>query len=386
MYQPDFFAYLDAIRQQYETILAENKSLKQENLRLAEANNQCMRKVHYMEMFNRQKYSMVDPPVSLHSRPAKCLKRGSDWFVDGDNLCEVSIREKIMMPSKITNAVISKCGAYIAFGCGYSVFLVLRGRVYFLNNNSEKIEKYEGGVLDKNLQDHKVCPMDFSSDSSYLYAADDAGCVRTWNIAEGVQKDSFKTPDPIALSVAGSLVFVIGGDRTLRAYENTRQVVSLNSNEDFSGPMVVSPNADFVYAIVGKNKILVFDMKTESSYLTTTSEEKILAMAVSPENMVLSAGGYGRTAGLYRIKAEKPSCRLYDTIDQRSIVLSLGFVGDHLLVGQYDGFVIWDVKQKKSMKVQMSESNVIGVSVCRGYFTTVDNNGALRLWSYKPTE
>lgn len=387
MYQPDIPAYLDAIKQQYETLMAENKSLKQENLHLVEANGQYIRKIqYYMSLFNRQKHSAEEPPMLSPSRPAKCLKRGSDWFIDGDKLCTISMREKVIMPYKITNAVISRCGRYVAFGCNYRIFILLEGRLYFLNPATEKMEGYDGGAIERDFQEYKVCPMDFTPTSSHLYSSDGNGMIRIWNIGLGVQESSFKSSDPIGISIVDNLTFVIGRDKTLKVYDGKRQVVSLSSGEEFTGPMSVSSNGGFVYATVSKNKILVFDMKTESSYLTATNEERILAMAISSENMTLSVGGYSRTAGLYKIKSEKPSCRLQETIEQKGAVLALGFIGSHLLVGQQEGFMVWDLKQKRSMRVQINESNVIGVSVSEECFTTIDNNGVLRVWAYKFTE
>lgn len=386
MFQPDILAYLDAIRQQYETLVAENKSLKQENLRLAEANSQYVRKMqYYMSMFSRQKHPLEPSPHSP-SRHAKCLKRGSDWFVDGDKLFAVSMRNKIMMGSKITNAVVSRCGRYIAFGCGYRGFVLKEGEIYFLNPGSERMERYNSRVFDKDMPEYKICPMDFTPDSMFLYVADEVGVVRIWNMDKGALEDSFKSFDVIALKAMGSLVFTIGWDKTLKVYSGTRQVACLSSGEEFSGPMVVSSNGDFVHAVVGNSKILTFNMKTESSYLTSTNEERILAIAVSPENMLLSVGGYGRMAEIYKMRPEKSTSRLHDTIEQKTGILALGFTDGSLVVGQHEGFMVWDLKQKKSMRVQISESNVVGISACEDCLTTIDNNGVLRVWGCRPAE
>lgn len=376
MYQPDISAYLDAIKQQYDTVVAENKSLKQENIRLAEANGQYIRKMqYYMNVFNRQMCSEGLSP----SRPAKCLKRGSDWFVDGDRLCVVSMREKIAMPMKITNAVASRCGRYVAFASSHRVFVLVGGDVYFLNAGTEKMEEYDGGMFRD--QEYRLCAMDFTADSQYLYVGE-GGMARMWSMAKGVQERAFKCSDAVAMRVVDSLLFVAGRDKTLGVYDDGRLVASLSSMDEFNGPMAVGLNGDYVYAVVGKNKIVVVDVKAEKLYLTNTGEERVLAMAMSPENMAVCVGGYSRMAAMYRMKSEKPLCRLQESIEQKSPVLALDFIGDVLVVGQHEGLVMWDVKQKKSMRVHMNESNVIGLSVCRDFFTTVDNNGVLRLWNY----
>ncbi|CAD25094.1 TRANSCRIPTIONAL REPRESSOR FOR RNA POLYMERASE II [Encephalitozoon cuniculi GB-M1] len=386
MFQPGIEAYLDAIKQQYNTIAAENRSLRQENIRLVEANSQYARKIqYYTSILGRQKRMAVDSGSSFVRTP-KCLKRGSDWYTDGDMLCMLSVRDKIVMPGRITNAVVSSCGKFVAFGCGYRVFAVIERTIWFLNSSSERMERYEEGMFEGETQEYRICPMDFTPDSLHLYAADGKGAVRIWSMDSKAQEGILKSSDPIALKIVKNLVFTIGWDKTISIYDENGQVITLNSGEEFGGPMVVSPDGGFIYAVVNRNKILVLDVKAEMTYLTNTNEDRILAMAVSDEHMTISAGGYGRNVDLYRIKAEKPSCRLQDTIEQKGTVFSLGFVGRHLLVGQPDGIMIWDLEEKRSMRVQTHESNVIGISTCKDCFTTVDNNGVLRVWKYRPVE
>lgn len=383
MFQPGIEAYLDAIKQQYDTVLAENRSLRQENIRLTEANGQYVRKIqYYTSVLNRQKHMPVGPSEGGLPRAPKCLKRGSDWKVDGDRLGIVSMRERVAMPWKITNAVVSRCGRFVAFGCGYKVFLEIEKMVWLLDPSSERMVRYEAGMLEGETQEYKICPMDFTDDSLYLYVADGRGGVRMWSLTSKAQEGMLAC-DPIAIKAVKNLVFVADWSRAMKVYDGGSQVASVTSGEEFSGPMAVSRDGSFVYAVASRNKILVLDVDAETTYLTSTGEERILAMAISPEHMMVSVGGYRRSAGLYRIKAGKPSCRPQDAIEQRGVVLSLGFIQSHLLVGQPEGVMIWDLKEKTSMRIQIHESNVIGISVGEGCFSTVDNNGVLRIWSYK---
>ncbi|AFN82531.1 D40 domain-containing putative transcriptional repressor for RNA polymerase II [Encephalitozoon romaleae SJ-2008] len=387
MFQPGIEAYLDAIKQQYDTIMAENRSLRQENVRLVEANSQYARKIqYYTSLMNRQKHIPSSDPGSSFIRASKCLKRGSDWSIDGDNLCRVSACGRIVMPGKITNAVISPCGRFVAFGCGYKVFVVMESIIWFLNSSSEKMEKYEERMCEGETQEYRICPMDFTQDSLRLYVADGKGAVRVWNLASKSQERLLKSSDPISLKIIRDLVFTIEWDKTVNVYSLDEKILSLNPGEEFGGPMTVSPDGGFVYAVVNRNKILIIDVKGEMTYMTSTNEERILAMSISNERMIMSAGGYGRNVVLYRIKPEKPSCRCQDVIEQKGTILSLGFIRSHLLVGQPEGVMIWDLEEKKSMRIQINESNVIGISTSKNFFTTVDNNGILRIWRYSPDE
>ncbi|ADM11058.1 WD40 domain-containing putative transcriptional repressor for RNA polymerase II [Encephalitozoon intestinalis ATCC 50506] len=382
MFQPGIEAYLDAIKQQYDTVMAENRSLRKENIRLVEANGQYARKIqYYTSILNRQKHMSLETEGSF-IRPPKYLKRGSDWSVDGDKLCIVSVRDKIMVGGKITNAVISKCGKFVAFGCGYKVFIVMEKTIWFLDTSSEKMERYEEGMFEGETQEYRICPMDFTCDSLYLYAADGKGAVRIWSLKSKAQEGLLRPCDPVALKITNNLVFTIEWDKTMNVYDSNNKVLTLSSEEEFSGPMAVSPDGSFVYAVVGRTKILVFDIKTEMVHLANTNEDRILAIATSPEHAIMSIGGHGRNAYLYRIKKEKPLPRVQDSIDQRGTVFSLGFIGNHLLVGQPEGVMIWDLSEKRSMRIQLQESNVIGISTCKDSFATVDNNGVLRVWRY----
>ncbi|AFM97813.1 hypothetical protein EHEL_020570 [Encephalitozoon hellem ATCC 50504] len=387
MFQPGIEAYLDAIKQQYDTIMAENRSLRQENVRLVEANSQYARKIqYYTSVLNRQKHPLSDDPETAFIKPSKYLKRGCDWYCDGDNLCKVSVCARVVMPGKITNAVISSCGRFVAFGCGYKVFVIMENVIWFLNASSEKMERYEERMCEGETQEYRICPMDFTQDSLRLYAADGKGGVRVWNLASKLQEGLLKSCDPIALKIVRDMMFTTEWDKTVNVYSLNEKMLSLNSGEEFSGPMAVSPNGSFVYAVVNRSKILILDVKAETTYLTNTNEERILAMSVSGERMMMSAGGYGRNVGLYRIKPERPSCRCQDAIEQKGTVLSLGFIRNHLLVGQPEGVIIWDLEEKRSMRIQIHESNVIGISTSKNFFTTVDNNGILRIWRYNPVE
>ncbi|KAM0671541.1 hypothetical protein CWI42_020260 [Ordospora colligata] len=384
MFQPGIEAYLDAIKQQYDELLAENKALKQENSRLAAENSQYVRRVqHYSSVLNERKNAQQGDgnECNLHM---KRLKRGSDWVAEGDLFCSVSLCERIVLPAKITNAVVSKCGKYVIFGCGYRAFMLVDKEIWHLNIATERMERCDAGMFGTDVQEYKICPMDFASDSQCVYMFDGKAAVRIWNVNTKVQEGLLRVSEPISLKVVNNVVYIAERDKILKVYKDQKQVLKLKVNEELSGLMIVSPNGKFVYIVVNRNQILVVDVHTETSYLISTNEERLLAIAVSQENMLASIGGYGKTAGLYKIKPEKPSCRLQDTIEQNGPVLALEFIGSHLVVGQPEGFMIWDLNEKKSMQVEIYESNVINVSAGKGCFTTIDNNGILRIWMHTP--
>jgi hypothetical protein len=379
MYQPDITTYLDAIKQQYETLLEENRTLKQENTRLADANGLYMRKIqYYVSAFKKGNGKEMGIKSPLKS--ARCLKRGSDWLVEGDMLLDVSLRAKVSMACKITNAVVSKCGEYIALGCNQQGFLMHRGMTYFLNSSTEQMEVYDRSVLDTGFQEYKTYHLSFSDDSAHLYATNGRGVMRVWDLETHAVGCSFKIGEAVGVCVSNGLVFVGGSDKTLRVYENTKHILTIASGDEFNGPMAAAPGAEVVYAVVGKNKLGVFDLKAESFHSSVVNDERILGMAISPENRLLALGGYGRLAGLYRIKADKPVFRLIDTIEQKGTVMSLAFLDGLVIVGQHEGFIVWDMGQKRSMRVQVSESNIIGLSVGGDCLVSVDNNGILRNW------
>jgi hypothetical protein len=380
MYQPDITTYLDAIKQQYETLLEENRNLKQENTRLADANGQYIRKIqYYMSVFNKQN---TNKELGLKSllKNTRCLKRGSDWLIEGDMLLDVSLSGKLTMPCKITNATVSRCGEYIAFGCNQQGFLVHRGTTYLLSTSTERMEVYDRSVFEAGFQEPKAYHMGFTEDSAHLYATNGRGMMLMWSLEERALELSFKVGEAVGICVSGKLVLVAGSDKTLKVYENTKHILTMPSSEELNGPMTAISGSDIVYAVVGKNKLGVFDLKAESHYSSVVSEERILGIAISKEHRVLSVGGYSRQTGLHRIKVDKPTFRLVDTIEQKGAVMSLAFLDGLLVAGQQEGFIVWDITQKRSMRVQMNESNTIGLSVGGGFLVSVDNNGILRSW------
>ncbi|KAH9412047.1 hypothetical protein HK407_02g02690 [Ordospora pajunii] len=384
MFQPGIEAYLDAIKQQYDELLAENKALKHENSRLSAENSQYVRRIqHYNSVLNERKHAEQGDGSQCNVR-MKRLKRGSDWVAEGDLFCSVSLCERIVLPVKITNAVVSRCGKYVVFGCGHRAFMLVEKEIWYLNASTEKMERCDAGMFRADAQEYKICPMDFASDSQYLYVFDGKAAVRIWNVKSRMQEGLLRTSDPVSLKIMNSMVFIAERDKILKVYKDQKQVLKLKVNEELSGLMIVSPNGKFVYMVVNRNQILVIDVHAETSYLTSTNEERLLAIAVSQESMLASIGGYGKIAGLYKIKPEKPSCRLQDTIEQNGPVLALEFIGSHLLVGQPEGFMIWDLNEKKNMQVEIYESNVINLSAGKGCFTTIDNNGILRIWMHTP--
>lgn len=79
MFQPDLTTYLEAIKQQYDQLLQENKMLKQENKKLMELNLEYKRTIHAYTSLQRS---------------TNIIKMGSDWTVEGNKLHDIHLIKK----------------------------------------------------------------------------------------------------------------------------------------------------------------------------------------------------------------------------------------------------------------------------------------------------
>jgi hypothetical protein len=342
----DFKKLMDQVHENYCQMYDIIYSLKKE-------------KQDLQEELNKQKAIAASLSQRLQTVPTiskKIIKMGSNWQIEGDNIRPIFLYKKFKFACDICNVAISKEGQ-IAFSCNKKIFLYQNNILYTVD---ESIKIYDPSIFLGDLSSSHRCVFAFDEESLVVYYRSSihkfSNNKRIWSIS---------VPNAYQIVASGGLLYVGTREYKILVLKETEIIKTYEYKDNVQSFSVDMGNicvfSDHRIGLLNKN-----------SYVNEA--QRILSMDISNGNIIYGGDDY------LKICKASNSLETMENIAMKKGIILIKIWNSHVLVSTQDkSFTIWDLPQRKSMKVVMSE-NIVDISANEDKICTVDCNGGLNIW------
>jgi WD40 repeat protein len=239
--------------------------------------------------------------------------------------------------------------------------------------------------------DGAVLSVSFSPDGKSIVSGSLDNTARVWDSETG-KEVSHIVQDGDVLSVAfspdGKNVIVAGDrDSSLREATTGNEITRIPGTDSLEG---LSPGGKYiVFAIYRSNyKILrVLEAATGKEIARMPHEERISAIAFSPDNKYMTTGSDDQIVHVWMIKTGKEIARMTHDGMVRSLAFSPN--GQYVASGSDDNTArVWEATTGNEIARMTEKGHIVSVAISPNnkYVALANANGTIRVWNYQPED
>ncbi|KAK6089366.1 hypothetical protein P3W45_001689 [Vairimorpha bombi] len=368
MYQPDINTYLEAIKQQYDLLLQDNKMLKQENKKLIDMNLEYKRKIAYYK--NMYKSNNL-------------IKMGSDWSVEGFKIFNIHQIRKFFF-KEIYCSNISSDGRFIFFISNnivhilenFNLFQVINDQIVLYEEYASK--KYKTSYV--NYDGSRSHVRYFLDDQDNLYTFQN-NFLKKFNLKDKLITDTLNMPNHISMVVRSNLIHLTCYDKSFRIYDSDKLVLILTSTEEIKSNLILINNTG--YSISSRNNLIIFDIQNKSIKITKIFNNDVYDInnrLYNIDNILVIRNNNNLL--FYNTLGKDTDNNIIRDIEIEEDIKFINVLGKNIIVGNKESLILYDYKNNKKMYIKIKESEILNISNNEKNIV-VEGNNLLRIFEIK---
>lgn len=371
---------LDQLRHEIENLQSENQSLKLHVKELEDKTSfhlQELKKTQtYIKELNSFIKSMRKVPLEVNEPQVRKLKVGSDWFMEGDPLMNISLARKFSMFG--AKCIISSDTKYIGLVNKKNCYIIYEREVLYINHAKDMFELARSKSADEGKAD-----MCFSSDSAFVYTFHYDKIIRKWDMEERklLKKINIKE-DVIFMKCSSMSLIAICRDNVLRVFEEDK-MKEITVAKGIINCMCVSDDRKLCYLGYTDRKLVVVDLMKDQMY-SLHLNRSINCMCVSSDKSIIVVGS-DEGVILYKINQEYMEIEGESGIKVKGKIVKVKLMlKDNYLVvaGTGDSIKIYDLKNNGCMALSCGEESLLDVEVSKNVVCTASIDGLFKIWNF----
>ncbi|KAF7682604.1 Guanine nucleotide-binding protein subunit beta-like protein [Astathelohania contejeani] len=400
------------LKKEFEQIFQENISLKMHIKDLEEKCNYYASEISKAHSFIHELQAQLASlrrctESEVKERRVRRLKLGADWFMEGDYVVDAGLFWSVGFDSPVL--CVEVAGDIVVVGCANNLFVIIKEkkRMFRLEETGNEFVEInlvnnfvcnnpEQSIIPKNDIHNQPILIKFSDCHEYLYTVTPDLVIRKWNTRtlDLLWKFENQSDRVIDISVVGDHLFYCTDLFVIKSFDDEGMAAYDSKNitnypRDKLVATCLEMSKDTKYAFCGTNdrKIVMFNLETGTYKENVVHTKVIKTLDISSDGEFLITGGLMDTINVY--------CIDYDNMKIESIygpLIHLGEVNivrflpepEYVISGGNDHSIrIWDLENKKSIRISAHPHGVSSLGVGDGFFCSGGFDKRLRIWEYK---
>ncbi|WUR04277.1 WD40 repeat domain-containing protein [Vairimorpha necatrix] len=332
MYQPDINTYLDAIKQQYDVLLQENKKLKIENKKLIESNLDFKRKINF--------YKNIHKPTNL-------IKLGSDWSVEGHKHFDFSQIKKFYFKDLYFSSI-CKNGNIIFLS--QNILHVLIDNSVFLLVNDTFVE-YDDNIKKFKYSFDNPYIRYFLDDEDFLYIFSN-NFLKKYDVTNRSLISTINMPNHIGIVVKNNIIYLTCYDKSFRMYNGDKLILLLNSPEEIKSNLLIFNNIG--YSVSTRNNLVIFDITNKTVKIINLNINEDIKRIYNIENVIFLKATSLLIFDLLNREVKE--------LDIEEDVKFMNIIDKYILVGNSSGLMFYEYKSKTKMYIKINDGDILNMA------------------------
>lgn len=371
---------LDQLKHEIEVLQSENQSLKLHVKELEEKNSfhvQELKKTQsYIKELNHYIKNLRKVPIENKEHEVKRLKSGSDWFLEGDPLFNISLSRKLNIFG--SKCVVSSNGKYIGLVYKKNCYIICSREVLYINHAKDMFECARTKSIEEGKSD-----MCFSSDSVFLFTFHYDKIIRQWSIEDKklVKKINIKE-EVLFMKYASDSLIAICRDHVLRIFEEDK-MKEISVSKGCIIYMCVSEDREYCILGYSDQRLVVVDLMQDQMY-TIHINTNIICLCVSKDKRTIVVGS-DDGLHLFRINQEYMDVESESCIKVKGKISKVNYIIDDNYLfasGSGDSIKIYDLKNNGCMALSCGEECLLDVDLSKNVLSTVSIDGCVKIWEF----